>query len=79
MSLTQRFWVAYFRANETERADAVFCDSYSKSLVGERGKRISDSVASLGKYVEWSFVSSTVFKLKQAAERSSGFVIFEKV
>lgn len=33
-------WVAYHRATESERPDAVFHDPYARRLAGERGERI---------------------------------------
>jgi methyltransferase (TIGR00027 family) len=54
------FWVAYFRAKETDRDDAMFSDPYAKRLVGDHGKKISDSTSSISKYVEWTVVSRTV-------------------
>ena len=38
-------WVAFYRALETERSDALFRDPYARMLAGERGERI---VAALG-------------------------------
>jgi methyltransferase (TIGR00027 family) len=38
-------WVAYYRARETERPDAVFRDPYAKALAGERGERIAKAQA----------------------------------
>ncbi|MGZ3710968.1 MAG: hypothetical protein ACXVBE_04395 [Bdellovibrionota bacterium] len=32
------FWVAHYRAVESERSDALFRDPYALKLVGERGK-----------------------------------------
>jgi methyltransferase (TIGR00027 family) len=54
------FWVAYYRAKESERSDALFKDPYAKVLVGDRGKKISDSMASISRYTEWSVISRTV-------------------
>src|SRR5689334_21371088 len=34
-------WVAYYRAQETDRPDAVFRDPYARALAGERGERIA--------------------------------------
>ncbi|HEV2388620.1 MAG TPA: SAM-dependent methyltransferase [Candidatus Acidoferrales bacterium] len=34
------FWMAYYRALETERADALFRDACARRLAGERGERI---------------------------------------
>jgi methyltransferase (TIGR00027 family) len=53
-------WVAYYRAKETERPDALFKDPLAKVLVGERGKMIAESMKSIGRYTEWSVVSRTV-------------------
>ncbi|MGZ3691559.1 MAG: class I SAM-dependent methyltransferase [Pseudobdellovibrio sp.] len=54
------FWVAYYRALETERPDALFRDRFASLLVGERGKKISDSMADISRYTQWSVVSRTV-------------------
>lgn len=54
------FWVAHFRAKENERSNAMFSDPYAKRLVGEKGKQISDSMAEISKYTEWSVLSRTV-------------------
>lgn len=53
-------WVAYYRAKETERPDALFHDTLAKVLVGERGKKIADSMKNMGRYTEWSVVARTV-------------------
>ena len=53
-------WVAYYRAKETERPDAMFRDPLAKLLVGERGERIARSFGPLGKYTEWTVLSRTV-------------------
>ena len=34
-------WVAYFRALESERSDALFRDPYARRLAGERGKALA--------------------------------------
>lgn len=54
------FWVAYYRAKESERADALFQDPFAKRLVGERGQRISEAMPEISRYTEWSVVSRTV-------------------
>jgi methyltransferase (TIGR00027 family) len=54
------FWVAHYRAKETERNNAIFQDPYAKRLVGERGQQISDSMTEISKYTEWAVVSRTV-------------------
>lgn len=37
-------WVAYFRALETERADALFRDPFARRLAGERGRSIVEGL-----------------------------------
>ena len=37
-------WVAYFRARETERADALFKDPYAERLAGEQGFQIANTL-----------------------------------
>lgn len=52
-------WVAVYRANETERADALFCDPYAKILAGEKGKKIAASVGKAARYTSWSVIIRT--------------------
>src|SRR5215469_5787417 len=40
-------WVAYHRALESERPDALFRDPYARQLAGERGRRIADGMPRL--------------------------------
>lgn len=54
------FWVAFYRAKESERADALFHDPFAKALVGSRGKEIAESMDEVSRYTEWSVVSRTV-------------------
>jgi methyltransferase (TIGR00027 family) len=51
-------WVAYFRARETRRPDALFRDPYAERLAGERGLEIADSLPD-GKKHEWAWVART--------------------
>lgn len=51
-------WVAYFRARETERADALFRDPYAKRLAGERGFEIANTLPN-GNRHEWAWVART--------------------
>jgi methyltransferase (TIGR00027 family) len=53
-------WVAYYRAEETRRPDALFQDPLAARLIGERGKVIADDMEALGRYVRWSVVGRTV-------------------
>ena len=54
------FWVATYRAVESERSDAIFRDPFARLLVGDRGQKISDSMGKISRYTEWSVVSRTV-------------------
>jgi len=51
-------WVAYFRAMETQRADALFRDPYAERLAGERGAQIAKTMAENNK-AEWSWATRT--------------------
>ncbi|MGZ3699185.1 MAG: class I SAM-dependent methyltransferase [Bdellovibrionota bacterium] len=51
-------WVATYRAEETERPDALFRDPYARVLAGEKGARIARSMKS-SRYVRWSVVIRT--------------------
>jgi methyltransferase (TIGR00027 family) len=51
-------WVAYFRARETERPDALFRDPYAERLAGELGFQIANSLPEGNKH-EWAWVART--------------------
>jgi methyltransferase (TIGR00027 family) len=51
-------WVAYFRARETERPDALFRDPYAERLAGEHGFRIANTLPDGSKH-EWAWVART--------------------
>ena len=51
-------WVAIYRAQESERKDALFLDPYARRLAGERGQRIVDSVPQ-GRAWSWPMVVRT--------------------
>src|SRR5947208_1802263 len=51
-------WVAIYRAQESERKDALFHDPYARRLAGERGQRIVDSVPQ-GRAWSWPMVVRT--------------------
>jgi leucine carboxyl methyltransferase len=53
-------WVAYYRALETERPDALFRDPFARALAGERGERIARSQTSYGGKNVWPFIARTV-------------------
>lgn len=47
-------WVAHYRAEETERPDALFRDPWAKALVGERGRKIAEFMKSSSGLTRWS-------------------------
>ena len=51
-------WVAHYRAEETDRPDAVFRDPYARALAGERGAQIAGAQAFSNAHA-WSFVART--------------------
>ncbi len=51
-------WVAYFRARETLRPDALFRDPYAERLAGERGFHIANTLPEGNKH-EWAWVART--------------------
>jgi methyltransferase (TIGR00027 family) len=51
-------WVAYFRARETERPDALFRDPYAERLAGEHGFQIANTLPDGNKH-EWAWVART--------------------
>src|ERR1700732_783660 len=51
-------WVAYFRARETERPDALFRDPYAERLAGEHGFQIANTLTDGNKH-EWAWVART--------------------
>jgi methyltransferase (TIGR00027 family) len=51
-------WVAYFRARETQRPDALFRDPFAERLAGERGFQIANTLAQGNKH-EWAWAART--------------------
>ncbi|MGA8762400.1 MAG: SAM-dependent methyltransferase [Candidatus Sulfotelmatobacter sp.] len=51
-------WVAFYRAEESSRPDAVFNDPFARRLAGERGGQIARSGPFTGK-TSWPFVART--------------------
>jgi len=52
-------WTALFRAQESERPDALFRDPFARALAGDRGAQIAQSVPFAAKHA-WSFTARTV-------------------
>jgi methyltransferase (TIGR00027 family) len=53
-------WVAYYRAKETNRPDALFKDPLAQVLMGDRGQEIAEDMKSSSRYTEWTVVMRTV-------------------
>lgn len=51
-------WVATYRAQETERPDAIFRDPFARRLAGDRGEQIA-RLMPLGSDSAWSMVTRT--------------------
>ena len=51
-------WVALYRAQESERKDALFHDPHARRLAGERGQRILDTVPG-ARGISWPMVVRT--------------------
>lgn len=51
-------WVAYFRARETQRPDALFRDPYAERLAGPRGFEIANTLPDGNKH-EWAWMART--------------------
>jgi methyltransferase (TIGR00027 family) len=51
-------WVAVFRAEESERPDAIFHDPFARKLAGKKGEQIADSIE-FSRQHSWSFVART--------------------
>jgi methyltransferase (TIGR00027 family) len=51
-------WVAYFRALESQRPDALFHDPYAERLAGEHGFHLANTLPDGNKH-EWAWVART--------------------
>jgi len=51
-------WVAYFRAQETQRPDALFRDPYAERLAGQHGFHLANTLPDGNKH-EWAWVART--------------------
>lgn len=51
-------WVAFFRARESERPDALFRDPFAERLAGELGVQIANTLVDGNKH-EWAWVART--------------------
>ena len=70
-------WVAFFRAEESERPDAVFHDPFARRLTGEKGEQIANSIG-FSRQNSWSFVARTYLfdeYVKQHVEQGYDMII----
>ena len=67
-------WVAWYRAEETDRPDAMFRDPLARRLVGERGKKIARQFGQAGRYTAWTLVTRTVIIDEYIREGIAGSV-----
>ena len=70
-------WVATFRAEESERSDAIFHDPFARRLAGERGEQIANAIE-FSKKNSWSFVARTYLFdefIKQHVEQGFDMII----
>src|SRR5262245_34896731 len=51
-------WMAVYRANESDRADAVFRDPFARALAGERGEQILKAMP-FAEDNAWPFIART--------------------
>ncbi|MBY0369712.1 SAM-dependent methyltransferase [bacterium] len=52
-------WVAYYRAQESEKPNGLFKDPFAKKLAGEKGRQISESMQGLARFTGWTLVVRT--------------------
>jgi len=70
-------WVAIFRAEESERSDAVFHDPFARRLAGEKGEQIADAIG-FSRQNSWSFVARTYLfdeYIKQHVEQGYDMIV----
>lgn len=53
------FWVAYYRALESRKKNRLFHDPLADLLTGEHGRKVSNSMKSIGRYAYWSVTIRT--------------------
>jgi len=70
-------WVAIFRADESERPDAVFHDPFARLLAGKQGEEIANNIG-FSRENSWSFVARTFLFdefIKQHVEQGYDMII----
>lgn len=71
------FWVAFYRAMESERPDALFHDPFARRLAGERGEAIVNAMPN-GRSLAWPMIVRTCVMdelLLQSIERDGVDVV----
>lgn len=53
------FWVAYYRSIESRKKNPLFKDPLADLLIGEQGKKVSESMESIAQYAYWSVTIRT--------------------
>jgi methyltransferase (TIGR00027 family) len=53
-------WVAMYRADESDRPDALFKDPFARRLAGERGEQLAALLSTAAEGRSWPFVTRTV-------------------
>ena len=61
-------WVAAYRAEESERPDALFSDPYARPLAGPRAFQLLDQMPK-GRQMSWPLVARTVMFDERIRER----------
>lgn len=54
------YWMAWYRAVETEKQNALFKDPLAKVLLDERGQKISESMGHMSKFSYWILILRTI-------------------
>jgi len=70
-------WVAVYRAQENERADALFRDPYASTLAGDRGRQIAATMPFAMRH-SWSYTARTWLVdqvIEQAVRQGTDMVI----
>jgi methyltransferase (TIGR00027 family) len=64
-------WMAVYRANETDRPDAVFRDPFARALAGERGEQILEAMPFADDNA-WPFIARTYLFDRYIAKQVKG-------
>jgi methyltransferase (TIGR00027 family) len=70
-------WVAFYRAQESSRPDAIFHDPFAERLAGERGEQIAQS-GPFTRQTSWPFVARTYLfdrVIAEQVERGADMVV----